>query len=614
MKALLGLILCLFSSAALAQGCGATNPNCIVPTAPFGTNNNQAASTAFVQGAVGSGGAGLVIGTSPISGGTPGNILYNNGGVLGNTATTGSGNIVLGTSPTISGPSLTGVPTTPTAAPGTNTTQVASTAFVEAAVVAGGGISSVSNSDGTLSILTTSGMVTASLNLSHPNIWTGGQTFTNGITFNNSVSGTMSLGPQAEALGTTVITIPPVVPTAYGATPTGQPGLGNPDIIHPQLTINNVPAYNYTAYINYANGSCGLVDHNVALSVASGLTAGEVVGFFFSDAANPTGVTVSTTTTSDQAAMTPTNAAASINTALMAAANTNITFINEITNNYSPHNGLCADGIPYLQVMQSEGPAGFGWNPAWPGGLVETYTAVSSAHVTVTVSLGGTQYSNIGAGGFSVGWNTYVLGRQGVSGDLYRQTVIDGQDNGTLCSGGGCPQSAITETIAAITVSPGDFSSIASTTNGPNGCGWKTYGSAVSSPNLIFAPVSASCGLLLNAGTQTASLAGKLVLVYNHIGSYEPAGAPTLTSCGTGPSNALATDFTGTVTMGTAATGCTVTFAVSYNNVPNCQITWIGTPLASQYLSAVSTTAFTTVQTSTSGNKFTYTCTAGANG
>lgn len=34
---------------AYAQGCGQQNPNCIVPTAPVGTNNNQAASTAFVQ-------------------------------------------------------------------------------------------------------------------------------------------------------------------------------------------------------------------------------------------------------------------------------------------------------------------------------------------------------------------------------------------------------------------------------------------------------------------------------------------------------------------------------------------------------------------------------------
>ncbi len=42
----------------------------------------------------------------------------------------------------LASPALTGTPTAPTAAPGTNTTQVATTAFVEAAVAAGGGGSS----------------------------------------------------------------------------------------------------------------------------------------------------------------------------------------------------------------------------------------------------------------------------------------------------------------------------------------------------------------------------------------------------------------------------------------------------------------------------------------
>jgi hypothetical protein len=39
---------------------------------------------------------------------------------------------------------LTGVPTAPTAAPGTNTTQLATTAFVTSAVAAGGGSSGAS--------------------------------------------------------------------------------------------------------------------------------------------------------------------------------------------------------------------------------------------------------------------------------------------------------------------------------------------------------------------------------------------------------------------------------------------------------------------------------------
>lgn len=72
MRILVALFLLLAScGAAAAQGCGSQNPNCIVPTAPAGTSNNQAASTAFVQSA---------IGVSPTPG-TAGNFpIYNNAG------------------------------------------------------------------------------------------------------------------------------------------------------------------------------------------------------------------------------------------------------------------------------------------------------------------------------------------------------------------------------------------------------------------------------------------------------------------------------------------------------------------------------------------------------
>lgn len=39
----------LATGSAMAQGCGPTNPNCVVPTAPPGTSDNRAASTAFVR-------------------------------------------------------------------------------------------------------------------------------------------------------------------------------------------------------------------------------------------------------------------------------------------------------------------------------------------------------------------------------------------------------------------------------------------------------------------------------------------------------------------------------------------------------------------------------------
>jgi hypothetical protein len=55
------LFLCLLTGDASAQGCGAENRNCIVPTAPPGSNDNQAASTAFVQQAIGASAPGAAV-------------------------------------------------------------------------------------------------------------------------------------------------------------------------------------------------------------------------------------------------------------------------------------------------------------------------------------------------------------------------------------------------------------------------------------------------------------------------------------------------------------------------------------------------------------------------
>jgi hypothetical protein len=55
-------------------------------------------------------------------------------------ATTGTGSLVFSTSPTISSPTLTGTPVAPTASSGTNTTQIATTAFVLANGVPSGAI------------------------------------------------------------------------------------------------------------------------------------------------------------------------------------------------------------------------------------------------------------------------------------------------------------------------------------------------------------------------------------------------------------------------------------------------------------------------------------------
>ena len=107
--------------------------------------------------------ANLTVGSTAIASGTSGYFLYNNAGTLANAATTGSGNVVLATSPNLTTPAIdaatgtslalggatigtnalavtgtaaiSGVITAPTAAAGTSTTQLATTAFVQSALV-----------------------------------------------------------------------------------------------------------------------------------------------------------------------------------------------------------------------------------------------------------------------------------------------------------------------------------------------------------------------------------------------------------------------------------------------------------------------------------------------
>ena len=92
----------------------------------------------FSGGPITTSGTITMAGTLAIANGGTGITAFGTGvqAALGQ-AVTGSGGAVLATAPTISSAALTGVPTAPTAAPGTNTTQVATTAFVAASTSAG---------------------------------------------------------------------------------------------------------------------------------------------------------------------------------------------------------------------------------------------------------------------------------------------------------------------------------------------------------------------------------------------------------------------------------------------------------------------------------------------
>lgn len=89
----------------LATPASAQNTTC--PTAPVGTSNNQCASTAFVQNQFAVA-VPITVGSTTIVGGTPGYVVYDNSGVVGEIAPTGSGLVVLNTSPTIANPAFTG--------------------------------------------------------------------------------------------------------------------------------------------------------------------------------------------------------------------------------------------------------------------------------------------------------------------------------------------------------------------------------------------------------------------------------------------------------------------------------------------------------------------------
>jgi hypothetical protein len=158
-------------------GTGGASTNLIVPANKklyFIYNNSTGAVTVKVSGQTGvsvpatakmvlvSNGTDIVVATNYMAAltlGTP--LAVAQGGTGSTTASTGTGGVVLAVSPT-----LTGTPLAPTAAPGTNTTQIATTAFVTASTgtlgtmstqnannvaITGGTVSSVAVTGGTIS-------------------------------------------------------------------------------------------------------------------------------------------------------------------------------------------------------------------------------------------------------------------------------------------------------------------------------------------------------------------------------------------------------------------------------------------------------------------------------
>lgn len=134
------------------------------------------------------------------------------------------------------------------------------------------------------------------------------------------------------------------------------------------------------------------------------------------------------------------------------------------------------------------------------------------------------------------------------------------------------------------------------TINGSKGTGTGAGG------NIIFQTAPAG-----GSGTsQNSQVQASVIDSLSHI-RVGAGGAPAPSSCGTSPS-LVGTDEAGEVTMGTTATGCTITFAKAYTSAPFCTVTWQANLASMQY--TISNTAITLTQTSTSSNKVDYICRA----
>lgn len=111
-------------------------------------------------------------------------------------------------------------------------------------------------------------------------------------------------------------------------------------------------------------------------------------------------------------------------------------------------------------------------------------------------------------------------------------------------------------------------------------------------------------GAQVNYAIQTT--AGSVDLATGHLNDTGGT-APALTSCGTSPT-ITGTDISGTVVEGSTATGCTITFAVSYNGNGTTTDSCVVTPHGVQATFGYTESAATLVVTNTTAETFSYVC------
>ena len=160
------------------SGTGVTIPNGV-------TTLVYCDGTNFVNGFSGAVGNFSVVGATTLSSA----LTY--GGVALSNSVTGTGSMVLSASPT-----LTGTPISTTAAPGTNTTQIATTAFVNTAVTSATGTLGTMSSQNANNVTITGGSITGITDLAVADGGTGRSALTaNNVVLGNGTSGVNFVAP-----------------------------------------------------------------------------------------------------------------------------------------------------------------------------------------------------------------------------------------------------------------------------------------------------------------------------------------------------------------------------------------------------------------------------------
>ena len=203
--------------------------------------------------------SGLVVGTSAVSGGTSGRILYDNAGTLGEKAVTGSGDVVLATSPTLVTPAL-GTPASGNFSSGTftwptfnqNTTGTAA-GLSSTLAVASGGTGLTSGTSGGVLYYSASGTLASSAALAANAIVIGGGA---------------GVAPSTTTTGTGILTFLGTPSSAnLAAAVTDETGTGS-------LVFSTAPTFGTNITIGAVSSSTGILNFKgttsgtVALSVA----------------------------------------------------------------------------------------------------------------------------------------------------------------------------------------------------------------------------------------------------------------------------------------------------------------------------------------------------------